>query len=262
LDESTIYIRLAAASGVGLFGSRLVTSILNGITYVNKLISRGRAGFPQRWLLNRILRHNGQPDFATLVAHPDGYPWQGARPGSFLAKRVTTDSGRVQLAPSEFLEELRSAATPQTRGEGHRFQLITKRRHNTHNSWTQNVRSLTRGENEQTNVIYMHPVDIESLGIEEGAAVDIASSAGEIRLPVEALATLQRGVVAVPHGWGHQHARGLSVASGLRGANVNILAADGPEAIEPLSGMARLSAVPVSVSKAAGPIDPASWSGR
>lgn len=262
LDESTIYIRLAAASGVGLFGSRLVTFITNGVTKLNQLISRGKAGFPQRWLLNRILRHNGQPSFETLIAHPDGYPWQGARPDSFLGKRVTTDNGRVQLAPVEFLAELQGVVAPETQTDPHRFQLITKRRHNTHNSWTQNVQSLTRGDNEQTNVVYMHPADIESLGLEEGSAVDIASGTGEIRLPVEALATLQPGVVAVPHGWGHQHAQGLSVASRLRGANVNILAADGPDAIEPLSGMARLSAVGVSVSKAAGPIDPASWSGR
>jgi len=108
----------------------------------------------------------------------------------------------------------------------------------------------------------MHPDDMEALGVEAGNAVDIASSVGAIRLPVEALAALRNGVVAVPHGWGHQHAQGLSVASRLRGANVNILAADGPEAIEPLSGMARLSAVHVAITKAVGPINPASWSGR
>ena len=264
LDEATIYVRLAAASGVGLFGSRVLTGLLNAITRINGFLTRGARHFPQRWLLDRILRHNDQPAFNALLEHPDGHPWRGARPGSFLGKRVTTDNGRVQLAPADFLAELAKAAVPPDSHDSGQpvFRLITKRRHNTHNSWTQNVASLTRGENEQTNVVYMHPDDMEALGVEAGNAVDIASSVGAIRLPVEALAALQNGVVAVPHGWGHQHAQGLSVASRLRGANVNILAADGPEAIEPLSGMARLSAVHVAITKAVGPINPASWSGR
>jgi formate dehydrogenase len=67
--------------------------------------------------------------------------------------------------------------------------------------------------------------------------------------------------VAVPHGWGHQHASGLGVASQLAGANVNILASDGPGNIEPLSGMAHLSGIPVEVTAAAGPVNRASWSG-
>ena len=33
------------------------------------------------------------------------------------------------------------------------------------------------------------------------------------RVPVKLLAELMPGTVALPHGWGHQHATGLSVAS-------------------------------------------------
>ena len=69
------------------------------------------------------------------------------------------------------------------------------------------------------------------------------------------------GTVALPHGWGHQHARGLSVASKTRGVNVNLLAADGPDQIERISGMARLTGIPVDVRPAAGPQAADSWSG-
>jgi formate dehydrogenase len=58
------------------------------------------------------------------------------------------------------------------------------------------------------------------------------------------------GTVALPHGWGHQHANGLSVASRTKGVNVNILAADGPDNLEPISGMAHLTGIPVEVKKA------------
>jgi formate dehydrogenase len=56
-------------------------------------------------------------------------------------------------------------------------------------------------------------------------------------------------------------AKGLSVASRTRGVNVNILAADGPERLERLSGMAHLTGIPVDVRRATGPQDPSSWSG-
>jgi hypothetical protein len=56
--------------------------------------------------------------------------------------------------------------------------------------------------------------------------------------------------VALPHGWGHQKADGLSVASKTLGANANILAPDGPDSIEPISGMAHFNGIPVRVTAA------------
>lgn len=46
-----------------------------------------------------------------------------------------------------------------------------------------------------------------------------------------------------------------------RGVNVNLLAADGPDRIERVSGMAHLTGFDVEVKPAAGPQDPSSWSG-
>lgn len=43
--------------------------------------------------------------------------------------------------------------------------------------------------------------------------------------------------------------------------NVNILAADGPEKIEKVTGMARLTGILVEVERAKGPHVPTSWSG-
>jgi formate dehydrogenase len=82
-----------------------------------------------------------------------------------------------------------------------------------------------------------------------------------VRLPVKYLPDLMPGTVALPHGWGHQHASGLTIASRTSGVNVNLLAADGPDGIERLSGMAHLTGFPVEVRPAAGPRDPTSWSG-
>jgi hypothetical protein len=60
-------------------------------------------------------------------------------------------------------------------------------------------------------------------------------------------------VIAVPHGWGHVRADGLAVARAAAGENANVLSPDGPDACEPLSGMARLTAIPVELERSTGP---------
>ena len=82
----------------------------------------------------------------------------------------------------------------------------------------------------------------------ERAIDEAVAAAGALEVPVAISADLMPGAVALPHGWGHQAATGLSVASQTRGVNANILAADGPDAIEPLSGMAQFNGIVVRIS--------------
>ena len=89
----------------------------------------------------------------------------------------------------------------------------------------------------------------------------MSTDVATVRLPVKRLDELMPGTVALPHGWGHQHATGLSVAAKTRGVNVNLLAASGPDNVDPASGMSQLTGLPVDVTPAAGPHDPADWSG-
>jgi formate dehydrogenase len=53
----------------------------------------------------------------------------------------------------------------------------------------------------------------------------------------------------------------LSVASKTTGINVNLLAGDGPDRLERVSGMAHLTGIVVEVRRAAGEQDGSSWSG-
>ena len=107
----------------------------------------------------------------------------------------------------------------------------------------------------------MHPGDAVERGLEDGDLVDVATDVATVRLPMKTLKTLMPGVVALPHGWGHQGAKGLSHASRTTGVNVNLLAGDGPDRLEPNSGMAHLTGFIVDVTPAAGPLDPEDWSG-
>jgi anaerobic selenocysteine-containing dehydrogenase len=264
-DEATIYTDLATAAGVGLFGSKLLQQAMRLMQWGNGVFGGGKGSLPVEFILDLILRQTGNGRFKAMCEKPDGVPLPQAAPGSYLGSRVLHEDGKVHLAPELLMAETtrlesfwQKELAAIAKGE---MRLITKRYHHTHNSWTKNIPELISGEAGRTNYLYIHPVDAARLGLAENSVADIRTQTATIRLPVQYLDELMPGTVAVPHGWGHQGARGMTVASELGGANVNLLAADGLANIEPASGMVHLTAIPVEISPAAGPLDPKSWSG-
>ncbi len=264
-DEATIYADLARASGVNLFDSKVAQWIVNGLQKLNALL-RPRKGalVPQELILSLLLRITGNGSFKQLLAYPNGKDHAGAKPEDFLSTRVFTEDGRVQLAPEKFIcavEKLENDFVREQATGGDQFRLITKRSHKSNNSWTQNAVELTGGIDGGSNHLYIHPEDAARVGLAEGDLADVTSEVSTVRIAVRYLSDLMRGTVAMPHGWGHQGATGLSVASKLGGVNVNLLAGDGPDRVEELSGMAHLTGILVDVAPAAGPLDEESWSG-
>lgn len=262
-DEATIYLQLCKAAGVGLFGSAVAQKLLEGMLTVNsRLLEKGKQpSLPQEALLSFLLRLTGQPGFEQLLENsPHGWLREAHQPGDFVNRRVLTKSKKVQLAPPKLLEQAKKLETDfeTEAADQSRLKLITRRAVQTHNSWTHNVADFVH---EQTNYLYMHPEDARHAGLTDGAMADVSTQTATVRVPVRFLADLMRGTVALPHGWGHQHATGLSIASKTRGVNVNLLAASGPDRIEKVSGMSHLTGFNVEVKPAAGPQDPTSWSG-
>ena len=258
-DEATIYLDLCRESGVSLFGSRLAQWALSALKAGAS--RRGRQpGLPQKWLLSAILRATKQGSFRALAREPHGRLREPNRGDDFLGSRVVTEDGRVDLAPTRLLEQARKlpADFERERANPDQIKLVTRRAVGTHNSWTHNVERFAAPG---TNLLYVHPDDAARIGIADGQLADVSTTVATVRLPVRLLADLMPGTVALPHGWGHQHATGLSIASRTRGVNVNLLAADGPGCIERVSGMAQLTGFPVTVRPAAGPHDPGNWSG-
>jgi formate dehydrogenase len=101
---------------------------------------------------------------------------------------------------------------------------------------------------------------MNELGLQELDLIDVSSETASIRIAVKSLDTLMPKSIAVPHGWGHQHAKGLNHANKTKGVNVNILAADGPEKLDSVSGMAHLTGFVVDVKPAREELQ-ATWSG-
>ncbi|MBW2418005.1 MAG: molybdopterin-dependent oxidoreductase [Deltaproteobacteria bacterium] len=269
-DEATIYLGLARACAAPLFGSWGTQRALEALLKARSLrlaLSPGRPrdeepALPQEFLMSAILRLTGNGSFKALLKEPHGRRRPDHPVGEYLGRAVATEDGLVDLAPATLVDQVGrlEAVFEKELASQDRFRLITKRHVKTHNSWTHNDPEFVSGSR-HTNYLYMHPSDAERVGIAHGEIADVISDAGMVRVPVHYLEDLQPGTVALPHGWGHQHARGLSVAKKTSGVNVNILASDGPEALEPLSGMARLTAIEVQVRPAAGPRNTESWSG-
>lgn len=259
-DEASIYVDLCRASGFPIFGSRVAQMTLQLASARDDALG---LRVPQARILSLLLRLAGQGSFKRLLRDTHGRAVEaGGGPGTYLGARVLHDDGRVDLAPPLLLEQAAARLGPafeRIAAEAGTLRLITKRQVVTHNSWTHNHEAFVSREH-HTNHLYVHPDDAARLGLEAGALADVESATATVRLPVRISDDLMPGCVALPHGWGHQHAEGLSVANQTRGVNVNLLAADGPEALEPISGMAHLTGIPVQVRPAAGP-RAHTWSG-
>ena len=259
-DEASIYLDLCSASGVSLFGSRVAQGILQAMKGLAPRPGT-QAALPQRLLLSALLRATGQGSFRSLLREPHGRLLEPHRGGDFLGARVVTDDRLVDLAPRRLLEQARKLDGDFERERGRppgQLKLISRRAVTTHNSWTHNIPAFAAPG---TNLLYLHPEDATRIGVADGALADVSTKVATVRLPVKYLPDLMPGTVALPHGWGHQHAVGLSVASRTTGVNVNLLAADGPDGIERVSGIAHLTGFPVDVRPAAGPLEPRNWSG-
>ncbi len=262
-DEGSIYLDLARASGVSLFDSVPAQKFFElTAAYHSRRRKKKHRDIPQESILNGLLRLSRQKSFNKLLRFPHGHPRPDHQAGSFLPERVMTADKKVKLAPGEliaFAAKLEEDFRQEIRDRSF-FKLITRRAVTTHNSWTHNIPRMIAGGRD-TNYAYLHPRDMERLEIQENEWVDIRTDPAAIRIQVKKLDTLMPGTVAVPHGWGHQHARGLSVANKTKGVNVNLLAKDGPKHIDRISGMVRLTGIPVQITRATGSFQP-TWSGR
>lgn len=262
-DEATIYLQLCKAAGLNLFGSGVAQKLLEAALAANRLTqNKGeQPALPAEALLSVLSRVTGQGGFEALVdGHPHGKLRDAHAGEDFVNERVLTPSRKIQLAPKKLMDAAANlgAIFERERADQPRLKLITKRAVQTHNSWTHNIAEFAA---HQTNYLYMHPDDAARAGLTDGAMADVKTDTATVRVPIKVLADLMPGTVALPHGWGHQHATGLTVASQTRGVNVNLLAADGPDRLERVSGMAHLTGFNVEVSPAAGPQNPRSWSG-
>jgi formate dehydrogenase len=210
--EAEILVALARAAGLKMFRAPGATTLLSRVK-------------PER-VLRWVSRAVGIPfSRAPIKLAAD-------EPGAFL-RAVPTKDGRVDVAPAEVMADVPRAAARCKREatEAPPLRLIGRRQRRSHNSWMNGVSTLRKSDDGCRLAI--HPDDAARLGVTQGARVAVSSAAGRVEVHAQLDDKLMPGTVSMPHGWS---------------TNVNLLAADGPAALEPLSGMARYNGIEVDVT--------------
>src|SRR4051794_34022611 len=200
---------------------------------------------PER-LLDLMLRHGPyEVTLADLEAAPHGLDLGPMRPR--IPEVLRTQSGMIELAPDPIAADVPRLRASLDRHRNGGMVLIGRRQLRSNNSWMHNLEPLVKGKDR--GAMHVTPADAERLGLADGGQARVSSRVGAIDAPVEVTDAIMPGVVSIPHGWGHSTpgAR-MSVAERHAGVNSNVLA-DELE-VEPLSGNAILSGIPVEVGPA------------
>lgn len=220
---------------------KLLSSAINGVE---------DDGITPEMILDHSLRSGPYAEqgmsLKMLQEHPHGVDLGPLK--SNLVGRLQTPDGMIHLAPRLYLEDLRrldkaffGAAVARNK---YPLSLVSRRLARSHNSWTHNSHRLVKGKQQCTFLV--NPDDANALGLETGQMAAVKSKVGEITVEVEVSDEMMRGVVSLPHGWGHDmDGTQMSTARIQPGVNINELTDDA--VVDDLTGNACFSGIPVSL---------------
>lgn len=210
-----------------------------------RLVSQARLSLSPRRLIEGLLLTSGRGvTLRSLLRNPSGVDLGPLQPGR-LPDRLQTTDHRIDLAPDLVIDDLARMATtvPPTADE---LLLIGRRHQRDCNSWMHNTTRLTRGR--PRHQLLMHPQDLDARGLVDGSLVEVCSRVGSVTVEVQASDDVMRGVVSLPHGYGHgRPGSQMHQAAQVVGVSINDLT--DPERLD-VSGNAALSGVPVRVTAA------------
>ncbi len=229
----------------------LASGILSRRGRAGRLLGAGlRAGLGSlgpRGLVELLLRTGPHRlSVKQLLASPHGVDLGPLT--SVLPERLYTPNRRIHLAPPRLAAGLTSVERWLSRPRSPGLLLIGRRDLRSNNSWLHNTERLVKGPSRCT--VLMHPDDAHARGLASGDVVRVRSRAGEISLPVELTDGILRGVVSIPHGWGHDRdGVQLDVARLHAGASINDLVDEA--VVDGVSGTAVQNGVPVEIVRGA-----------
>lgn len=243
-QEWRIFSDLAVACGAKPWGK-----VGNVLPRLNRLLARlpGNAEVTPDHVLSLLMRWGGEVTLDQLKREPGGMMLPPNEPGSFFGKRVPTKDGKVELRLDDVLADLSrlDAEESRLRPRPGQLVLIGQRDRRSHNSWMHNSPHIRQP---QGNRALIHPDDAQALSIADGDEVEVGTDQGTVRLRARLTDEMRPGVVAVPHGWGHQGAP-VKRAADLPGGNINEVIPGGLSNVEPVSGMAIMMGHAVDVRR-------------
>ena len=189
-------------------------------------------------LLGTVL---GKYKLEDLKSAPHGLKIDDIRFGEFLEK-----VGKIDVAPPEFVEELKNAEVPVTATAEYPLTLISNERIMQSKTTTlRGVSMLTSKVSE--NYAKIHPEDGDALGITDGKKMQVETKNGSVVVRAKIDPNIRKGVVSILPGWGRVLFHPDKEEKVVVGANANVLTDD--ENLDSLSGMPIYNAIPCNVVK-------------
>ncbi len=169
-----------------------------------------------------------------------------------LPGRLRTADKQIELAPEVLVKDVERVRTrflndAAYETNGH-LLLIGRRQLRSNNSWMHNSERLVKGNPAKPQcTVLMHPTDAANRDLLNGQKVVVRSRVGSIVLPVEISEEIMRGVVSIPHGWGHDRdGNQQTVAQQHAGASINDLTDQ--QSLDALCGTAAFNGTPVTIA--------------
>lgn len=203
-------------------GQRLPAPLVEAIADVGSVAAEDR--------LLALGTARARVSWGQLRSAPSGIVDETApEPGWLVPDLLPT--GRVELCPPEFAAQLADWwATPDPDG----LLLLTRRLPRQMNSSLRDVDSQLRPGPRPT--LLLCPADAERLELIDGDSVTVFTATGSTDAVLEITPTMLAGTATLPHGWAAPRVNALISTAEL----------------DPLTGMPRLSGMPVQVRKSAG----------
>ncbi|MEP3347968.1 MAG: molybdopterin-dependent oxidoreductase [Litoreibacter sp.] len=206
-----------------------------------RIVSLGLALGPYGWLSHPKRLFTGL-SLRKVVNSVHGISLGPLRPR--VPEGLHTDDGLIELAPQVFLDRL-SALDPELDSTG--FRLIGRRNLSTNNSWMHQYEKLSKSRQVRCTVM-INPDDARNQGIRDGDNVRVSSRTDAIILPAEVTDTMMRGVLSIPHGFGHtREGTKLRHAEAKPGVSVNDITDH--LRVDELTGNAAFSGQPVQIER-------------
>jgi anaerobic selenocysteine-containing dehydrogenase len=224
IDESQFFFRLARSMDLQL-KVRGVPLEMTSEPSVDELLS--------------VIAEGGRVPLATVMTHPSGYVDTG--PAQTIAAPTEDNGARLHVGHDVMVKQLTALARPRLDDPQRPYRLISRRMREVCNSSGQNITELVRGRS--YNPAFMHPDDLQRLGVAPGDLIEIASAQSAVLAMAEADDRLKRGTVSCAHAWGD--APNFDDVRDT-GTNTNRLVA-GHVQTDQWSGIPLMSAIPVAV---------------
>jgi len=241
----------------GPYGTQLPGTSQLGSFVVDAIQGLVPSGHPVRRILD--LSPYGTPNrslskglcVSSLRSYPHGIDLGALQ--SRLPERLYTSKKRIRLAPSIYLKDLTrlrkrvgQLSNQHAQNDSEPLLLIGRRHVRSNISWLHNSHRLTKGKNRCTMLI--HPDDAKHMKLKSGDLSRVTSRVGTLEIEAEVTENIMKGVISIPHGWGHT-GKGIkmSVAQKRPGVSINDISDDA--FVDKLTGTSALNGIPVNVVK-------------